>query len=97
MIRAKEHVTPMQLDVIKEGINIGVGRAAETLNQMTGSHVVLEVPKVSVATLPEVMAEYTANADTMVSVVKLGFDGHFSGFVRSCCLIRKKRQSWFRF
>ena len=41
-------LTPLQHDALIELLNIGFGRAAASLSQLTGHRVVLEVPQVSV-------------------------------------------------
>ena len=42
------NVSPERIDALTELINIGVGRAASSLNQMCGAHVRLQVPSVAV-------------------------------------------------
>jgi len=73
------NITELQLDVLRELINIGVGRAAETLNQMTSSHVALDIPQVQVKTVAQALVDCKSQLNDPVSVVKLGFDGLFSG------------------
>ena len=72
-------MTPVQLDVLKELINIGIGRAASTLNEVTGSHISLEVPFVEVSSLPQIKKEMAKEISALVSVVRLNFKGTFSG------------------
>ena len=72
-------MTPVQLDVLKELINIGSGRAASTLNEVTGSHISLEVPFVKVSSLPQIKKEMAKEISALVSVVRLNFKGTFSG------------------
>ena len=72
-------MTPVQLDVLKELINIGIGRAASTLNEVTGSHISLEVPFVEVSSLPQIKKEMAKEISSLVSVVRLNFKGTFSG------------------
>ncbi|HOJ97855.1 MAG TPA: chemotaxis protein CheC, partial [Methanospirillum sp.] len=45
------------LDGIKELVNIGVGRAAGSLNTMTGYHVTLRVPEISLCNLQDLKNE----------------------------------------
>ncbi|MFC1975106.1 chemotaxis protein CheC [Chloroflexota bacterium] len=71
--------TPDQIDVLKELINIGVGRAAGMLNDMLQSRVQLQVPYVKIfspLTLQEEMGELGSEK---LSTVRLSFKGPFSG------------------
>ena len=72
-------LSPEQLDAIKELLNIGVGRAASILNEMTDCHVVLSVPEVRVTTSENDAASFSELGDERVSGVHLGFDGSFAG------------------
>ncbi len=68
-----------QLDVMQELVNIGVGRAAGVLNQMTRAHVHLDAPEARVLT-PEQVPEHTLlGADDRIASVRLSFEGSFSG------------------
>jgi chemotaxis protein CheC len=72
-------LTPNQLDVLQELINIGVGQAAATLNQMSGQHVSLHAPVVTVMTTDQMLSGEIINADQEVMAIKLSFSGKFSG------------------
>ena len=69
----------LQLDLLRELINVGIGRAAAAINQLTQSHVVLSVPRVHVLQVAEALAEAGDISRAQVSVVELGFDGLFTG------------------
>jgi chemotaxis protein CheC len=69
----------MQLDVLRELINMGIGQAAGMLNQLTRSHVELSVPKVQLLKVGQLMNQKEYNADAVITAVRLGFDGLFSG------------------
>lgn len=69
----------LQLDLLRELINVGIGRAAAAINQLTQSHVVLSVPRVQVLRVAEALAEAGDVCRAHVSVVELGFDGLFTG------------------
>jgi len=72
-------VTPYQIDVLKELINIGVGRAAGILNRMLRYHIVLQVPDVRILTQKELDVQ-TANLDEdHLAAVEMAFCGPFSG------------------
>lgn len=71
-------ITPLQLDALKELVNIGVGRAASSLNDMLESPIRLDVPEVRMLTCQELGTETGGNRETF-SCVQLGFKGSFSG------------------
>lgn len=72
-------VSEMQLDALREVINIGVGRAAATLNEMLQKHVSLQIPDVTIIELDGLDdALGTLNSERLSSV-RLGFSGEFSG------------------
>lgn len=71
-------MTPLQLDALKEIVNIGVGRAAASLNDMLDSPIVLEVPEVRVIDYEELNKVAGAAAESF-SCVQLGFKSSFSG------------------
>lgn len=71
-------ITPLQLDAFKEIVNIGVGRAAASLNDMLDSPIVLEVPEVTMIAYED-LASAAGAASQSFSCVQLGFKGPFSG------------------
>ncbi|GAB6059827.1 chemotaxis protein CheX [Desulfonatronum parangueonense] len=72
-------LSPLQLDVLQELINIGVGHAASTLNQMSGRHVHLHTPEVRSSTVEELLSEPILDLKRQVMAIKLDFGGRFSG------------------
>lgn len=72
-------INMMQLDVLRELINIGLGQAAGMLNQLTRSHVDLSVPKVQLLKVGQILNQKEYNVDAVITAVRLGFDGLFSG------------------
>lgn len=72
------HITPLQLDALKELVNIGVGRAAASLNDMLESPIKLDVPEVRMLSSQELGSETGGSTETF-SCVQLGFKGSFSG------------------
>lgn len=72
-------LTPMQLDILQELINIGVGRAAGMLNRMVSTHIQLQVPELVVLSSSEFIARYGTRGQEVFSAVQLTFSGHFSG------------------
>ncbi len=71
--------TPEQIDVLKELINIGVGRAAGMLNEMIQSRVLLQVPYVKIFTPHTLQEEINKLGSGKLSTVRLSFKGPFSG------------------
>lgn len=68
------------IDAIREIVNIGVGRAAGQLNQMTGSHIRLQVPMIRIIPFDEFSeAKKEILSENLRSSVTLGFRGTFSG------------------
>jgi chemotaxis protein CheC len=72
-------LTPMQLDILQELINIGVGRAAGMLNRMVSTHIQLQVPELVVLSSKEFVSRYGSRGREIFSAVQLTFSGHFSG------------------
>jgi chemotaxis protein CheC len=72
-------LTPYQLDVLQELINIGVGHAAGTLNQMSGQHVSLHAPEVTVLPIEKMLSGDIIDTRQKVMAIKLSFSGNFSG------------------
>ena len=72
-------LTSLQLDIIQELINIGVGRAAGMLNQMVNTHIQLQVPILRVLTPGQLADQYAARSNSVFSAVQLSFTGEFAG------------------
>lgn len=73
-------MSPHQLDLLKELINIGVGKAAGLINQMVSTHVRLELPEVRVLPADSVLESIGRGPDEVLSTVRLGFRGALSGW-----------------
>jgi len=67
------------VDAIRELINIGVGRAAGLLNEMTGTHIHLKVPEVRILRYSDLTRESHILDHDHLSAVTLRFEGSFSG------------------
>ncbi len=76
---AIKQATSYQMDALKEFINIGVGRAAASLNEMLKFRVILDVPFVKVLSPLQFKREMEDLGDKNLSSVKMGFYGPFSG------------------
>ena len=73
-------MTPLQLDILRELVSIGIGQAAGVLNQMTRTHIKLSVPEIRILT-PETVGEHSLLTETAerVSAIELPFQGAFNG------------------
>lgn len=70
------------LDAINEMVNIGVGRAAQSLNLLIHSHIKLTVPRTIIVTPEEIPAALKEeHIDKNISQVKICFDGPIVGNV----------------
>ncbi|MDX8396460.1 MAG: chemotaxis protein CheX [Mariprofundaceae bacterium] len=67
-----------QRDLITELVNVGVGRAASTLNSLIGHHIMLQVPQILVLNQQE-MKQYTHDYDDAIATVTMPFHGPFIG------------------
>lgn len=67
-----------QVDALREVANIGAGHAATALSQMTGSRIMISVPKLQVVPLEEV-AELLAEPDQVVAAVLMHMVGDLTG------------------
>ena len=72
-------LTSLQLDILQELINIGVGRAAGMLNQLVNTHIQLQVPVLQVLTPNQLAALYATRPNSVFSAVQLSFTGEFTG------------------
>jgi chemotaxis protein CheC len=72
-------LTPIQLDVLTELINIGVGRAAGIINQMSRAHVELQVPELRFLSDEALKDHCRPIADAVLASVRLPFEGLLSG------------------
>jgi chemotaxis protein CheC len=74
-----KHLKPYQMDILKEIINIGVGRAAGILNEMTKYRVILRVPFIKILSPSSLKKEIKEFDKDIFAAVRLGFKGPFSG------------------
>jgi chemotaxis protein CheC len=72
-------LTAVQEDALIELLNIGFGRAASSLSQLTGHRVLLEVPHVTIHPIDEVAASLERVILTDVASVHQIFSGAVSG------------------
>lgn len=67
------------VDAVRELMNIGVGRAAGLLNEMTGTHIQLKVPEIRILRYNELFHQKGLLGSERLSAVTLEFSGSFSG------------------
>lgn len=72
-------LTPLQIDALKELINIGIGRAVGSLNQMLQTPIKLRVPDLKLVTAKELLGEMGEEGHQTLSTVQLPFKGSISG------------------
>lgn len=68
-----------QLDSLTELINIGVGRAAKALNDLTESHIILRVPRIEIYNYTELDKIAERFGQGPVAAVLQGFHGKYTG------------------
>jgi len=78
------HLSPEQLDALQELLNIGVGRAAGSLNQMLEKPIRLHIPFIQLGKLDEISQDLQLIKEDTLSSVQLPFKGAFTG---SACLL----------
>jgi chemotaxis protein CheC len=72
-------LTGEKRDALTELINIGVGKAAGMLNQMTSHQISLRVPSIDLVTLDDLNEVMHGRIDDRLAAVKMDFTGSFSG------------------
>jgi chemotaxis protein CheC len=72
-------LTAVQQDALVELLNIGFGRAAASLSQLTGHRVILEVPEVSIHDIAELSSALRQVIRDEVATVHQIFSGPVSG------------------
>jgi chemotaxis protein CheC len=72
-------LTVSQKDALTELINIGYGRAAGALSELTGYRVTLEVPRISMHRIEQVVPLLERLIDTEVASVNQVFSGPIAG------------------
>src|SRR6478672_3539202 len=77
--RADVELTAIQQDALIELLNIGFGRAAASLSQLTGHRVLLEVPQVSVHPISELRKSLQVIVSPNVASVHQIFSGPVAG------------------
>ncbi len=74
-------LTDNQVDTLKELFNVGVGRAAASLNEMLESKVTLAVPSMKTFQFKDITEELSKYGDKTCFAVSQSFSGAFPGSV----------------
>jgi len=74
-------LTELQVDALKEVMNVGVGYAASSLNELVGTHVSLCVPEIAMLTYEGAVARFADLGWNILSTVQLRFSGPLKGDV----------------
>jgi len=74
-------VSERQVDILTELINIGMGRAAASLNELLSSFISLQIPRVWVFKVDSVPDELAKFGNSSLFIVRQDFDGPFAGKV----------------
>ncbi len=74
-------ISSEQLDALKEMVSVGMGQAADILNEMLESHIELKIPSLSVVKSSEFKESdiYKDLDGDKLTSVSLGFKGSFNG------------------
>ncbi|MDO9539282.1 MAG: chemotaxis protein CheC [Methanocalculus sp.] len=72
-------IDPKEIDAIRELVNIGVGKAAGILSEMTGSTIELQIPIVHLYSEEEFHQIESSLGGERYAAVTLNFEGAFSG------------------
>ena len=76
MILEKESI-----DALKELIGLGIGKAADVLNSMLDSHIVLSTPAIRILPADDLILVLSRNDGTNLSAVQMRYNGSMSGAV----------------
>lgn len=75
----KDDLTPLELDALAEIFNIGIGRAANSLNKMVSQTVELTIPEIEIIPYEQAKAKFSFDKKAEISAVSQSFDGDFKG------------------
>ncbi len=73
------NLSPARADVMAELLNVGLGHAAGTLNEMIGVPIRLEVPSVELLAPSEIMEAYADEIGKRAASIAIGFSGGLEG------------------
>jgi chemotaxis protein CheC len=68
-----------QTDLLKEILNVGVGKSAALLSDILNTPIALAIPEIVIKTLSEMRDELQQDQQQLFTTIKLNFEGQFSG------------------
>lgn len=63
------NLLPVQIDALREVANMGAGHAATALSQMTGSTIMISVPRINIARLEEIPPQIASPEEPVAAVL----------------------------
>jgi len=75
----QDNLTPLEIDALTEIFNIGIGRAAHSLNQMVSQTVDLTIPEIEILPNKEAKQKLDFDTEMEISAVTQRFSGDFQG------------------
>ncbi len=75
----KDDLSPLEIDALTEIFNIGIGRAANSLNKMVSQLVDLTIPEIEILPNATAKSRLCFESDMEISAVTQRFDGDFKG------------------
>jgi len=69
----------IHIDALKELINIGIGKGAETLNQLLETHILINVPIVKILNIDQLVEYFKLFDNQKYAFISLPFMGNISG------------------
>ena len=73
------NLTPLEIDALTEIFNIGIGRAANSLNQMVSQTVDLTIPEIEILPNKDAINKLDIDNSVEISAVTQQFSGDFNG------------------
>jgi len=74
-----QSISKMEMDSIREFINIGMGKAGKVLNAMLDSHIDLSIADIAILSEDDIRNAIESDNKEKLSIVKMGFSGEISG------------------
>ncbi len=75
----KDQLSPLEIDALTEIFNIGIGRAANSLNKMVSQTVELTIPEIEMLPNLSAKSKLCFDSNMEISAVTQRFDGDFKG------------------
>lgn len=75
----KNNWSKIEIDALTEFFNLGLGRAASTLNELSGQDINLHTPNIEFCPTNEILKHVTTKDGELIISIKLEFDGVIYG------------------